>query len=200
MNTLKSLFTIAIISFSTILSAENESLLFSLQQLPDMTWGVFVKPVESIFPSDKTAAGSGQITIVAPVDFTYSTITNVSGTWVENARVDAPTEATDKAYISFGFVHDNPKIELFPNEETLLFTFTCNESFDGAISLFENGNDVFSTPNSRGTNPGNDIGILDFGTGNGMQTYRYAGNYEVNNNNPMVIFVSDDEDGEEEED
>ncbi len=194
MNTFRSLFTIAILSFTTILSAQNESLLFSLQQLPDMTWGVFVKPVESILPSDKTAAGSGQITIVAPVDFTYTALTNVGGTWVENARVDAPTEATDKAYISFGFVNDNPKIELFPNEETLLFTFNCDEGFNGEISLFENGNDAFATPNSRGTNPGNDIGILDFGTGNGMQTYRYAGNYNVSNADPMVIFMSDDED------
>ena len=193
MNTLRFLFIITLACCTSIISAQNGNLHFSLQQLPDMSWGVFVKPDKSINPSNRTAAGSGQVTIVAPVDFTYANLENVGGSWIENARVDAPQEATDKTYISFGFVNDNPRIELFPNEETLLFTFTTADAFNGTIALFENENDPFSVPNSVGTNPGNDLGMLDFGTGNGMQTYSYAGNYEVENNQPQVMLVSNED-------
>ncbi len=193
MNTLRSLLTLVILSISTFIFAQNESLLFSLQQLPDKSWGVYVKPLDSVLPSDRTAAGSGQVTLVAPVDFTYSGFTNVGGTWVENARVNAPIEANDKSYISFGFVNDNPRIELFPSEETLLFTFTCADTYATQIHLFDNTSDPFMTPNSRGTNPGNDIGMLDFGTGQGMLTYRYAGNYEVPKTNGIAVMVSDED-------
>ena len=154
MKTLRSLLTIAIVTFASSIFAQNESLLFSLQQLPDLSWGVFVKPIETIIPSDRTAAGSGQVTIVAPADFSYTAFTNVGGTWVENARVNSPEEATDKAYISFGFVNDNPRIELYPNEETLLFTFMCSNDFAAEMSLFENNTDPFATPNSKGIGNG----------------------------------------------
>lgn len=180
MSTLQSIFIFALVSFTTILCAQPDNALkalnFKVQQIDQNTYGVFVKP-EGINPSERTITGSGQVTIVAPVDFTYSNLENYGGSWVENARVDAPVEATDKAYISFGFVTDFPKINIYPNEETLLFTFTTEEEFDGTFSLIDD-NDPFMTPNSYGTNPGNDLGIIDAGVQGGLQYYAYAGNYE----------------------
>src|SRR5690606_15680678 len=119
---LRTIIAAVLVSFSAFAFGQDAHLYFSLQQLPDLTWGVFVKPSDEIFPSDRTSAGTGQVTIVAPIGFEYAFLENHGGTWIENARVEAPQEATDKVYISFGFIHDIPKIQLYPNEETLLFT------------------------------------------------------------------------------
>lgn len=195
MSTIRTIITFAFLATASLTFGQNGNLYFSLQQLPDFTWGVFVKPDATLIPSEKTNAGTGQVTIVAPIGFDYENLENHGGGWVENARVEGPQEAPNSSYISFGFVNDTPKIELYPNEETLLFTFSADASFNGAFSLFENGADAFSTPNSMGSNPGNEIGMLDFGTGKGMQTYRYAGNYTGNNMGAMAIMTTED-DGE----
>lgn len=165
---------------SLIAQPENaiKALNFKLELLSDnQTWGVFVIPGEMIQPSKKTSTGSGQVTLVAPIGFSYVNLRNHGGTWVENARVNGPMEAPDKSYISFGFVTDEPKIMLYPNEETLLFTFTTSD-LKSEIYMIDNVNDPFATPNSYGSNPGNDLGILDFGTAGGMQTYAYNDNVE----------------------
>ena len=177
---------IAIIIFylttSDIVSAQDvqSGLEFKIQLLDNAnTYGVFVKPDHTIAPSGKTQTGSGQVTLVVPTDFDYNNFQNVSGTWVENARVDAPAEAADKSYVSFGFVVDNPRIQLFPNEETLLFTFTADAAFAGQVELFDNVDDPFVTPNSYGSNPGNDLGVIDLGAKGGMAYYAYARNYST---------------------
>ncbi len=179
MNTLKAIFFFTLVSFTTILSAQPDNavkaLNFKIQQVDHNTYGVFVKP-EGITPSERTVTGSGQVTIVAPVDFTYANLENHGGSWLENARVDAPAEATANSYISFGFITDYPKVNIYPNEETLLFTFTTDEAFHGTFDLIGN-DDPFMTPNSYGTNPGNDLGIIDAGVPGGLQYYAYAGNY-----------------------
>lgn len=173
--------TICLLTFlaTSIVSAQEfqSSLEFKVQMIADGTYGVFVKPDATINPSGKTQTGAGQVTLVTPINFSYNNLKNLAGTWVENARVDAPVEATDKSYVSFGFVVDNPRIQLFPNEETLLFTFSCEAEFNGQIELFDNENDPFATPNSYGTNPGNDLGVIDLGLKGGMAHYTYARNY-----------------------
>ncbi len=184
MNTFRTL-TFCLLAFSatSAVSAQNSdfknSLEFKIQLLSDNTYGVFVQPDHSISPSGKTQTGSGQVTLVVPTNFTYSNFKNLAGTWIENARVNAPVEASDKSYISFGFVVDNPRIQLFPNEETLLFTFSTDGTFNGQIALFNNENDPFMTPNSYGSNPGNDLGVVDFGTQEGLVYYTYARNYST---------------------
>jgi hypothetical protein len=174
-------FAIIIFSFfaTAFVSAQDlqNGLEFKIQLLDNGTYGVFVKPDHTIAPSSKTQTGSGQVTIVVPSDFVYSNLKNVSGTWIENARVDSPVEAADKSYVSFGFVVDNPRIKLFPTEETLLFTFAADEAFAGQVELFDNENDAFVTPNSYGSNPGNDLGVIDLGAKGGMAYYAYARNY-----------------------
>ncbi|GIV31594.1 MAG: hypothetical protein KatS3mg029_0945 [Saprospiraceae bacterium] len=165
---------------TTILTAQPGNmggLQFKLQLIEGNTWGVFVRPMETIAPSANTSAGTGQVTLVAPSDFEYSNFVNHAGTWVQNARVNNPVEAPDKAYISFGFVMDEPKIMLYSYEETLLFTFEASSEYTGRISLFDNANDPFLPPNSYGSNPGNDLSIIDFGTGKGVVYYTYEGNY-----------------------
>jgi hypothetical protein len=152
---------------------------FKIQLLDNGSYGVFVQPDHTIAPSSKTQTGSGQVTIVVPTGFEYNNLMNVAGTWVENARVDAPVEAADQSYISFGFVVDNPRIQLFPNEETLLFTFTADAAFAGQVELFDNENDPFMTPNSYGSNPGNDLGVIDLGAKGGVAYYAYARNYNA---------------------
>ncbi len=184
MNTFRTL-SICILAFFTtsIVSAQyaefQNNLEFKIQLLADGNYGVFVKPDHTVSPSGKTQTGSGQVTLVVPSNFTYTNFTNVSGTWIENARVDSPVEATDKAYVSFGFVVDNPRIKLYANEETLLFTFATEGAFNGQIALFDNENDPFMTPNSYGSNPGNDLGVIDLGAKGGMVYYNYARNYST---------------------
>ena len=195
MTTLKVFYTFAILFFSSLLFSQDGQILFSLQQLSDQSWGVFIKPDEATFPSNQTLTGTGQITIVAPVDFEYDNLTAFNGSWVENARVNAPEEALYNAYISFGFEANNPKIEMVHQKEILLFTFTTDPLFNGAFHLFENGNDPFDAPNSKSTNPGNEIGMLDVGYGTDILTYRYGGNYEAKNKGAMAIMMSDDEGG-----
>ena len=180
MNTLRSLSFIASLFFSIAMFGQPSDLVgnieFSLQKISDQTWGVYAKPSVNISPSTQTTTGSGQVTLVAPKDFAYTDLKNMGGAWVENARVDGPVEAHNKSYISFGFVTDSPKLNLYPNELSLLFTILVAEEFEGSFALFENGNDPFAVPNSYESNPGNDIGIIDYGGESGLQYYTYAGN------------------------
>lgn len=166
---------------SSVVSAQSEnvqnSLEFKVERMANGTYGVFVKPDYSIMPSSKIQTGSGQVTLVVPNNFTYSNLENHAGSWIENARVDAPIEAIDKSYVSFGFVMDQPRIKLFPNEETLLFTFECDAAFNGQVVLFDNANDPFVAPNSYSSNPGNDLGVVDLGAKGGLAYYGYARNY-----------------------
>jgi len=184
MNTLRTLSIASLVFFfaATNLFAQSpdhiKSLEFKLQLMADnTTWGVFVRPDNTISPSNRTMAGSGQVTLVAPAGFTYSNFKNFGGTWIENARVNSPTEAPGKSYISFGFVTDEPRIKLATDKETLLFTFTTDAFLLGNLSLIDNDNDPFATPNSYDSNPGNDLGIIDLGNPGGMFHYIYARNY-----------------------
>lgn len=181
MNTLRPIFILAFFAVATASFAQPSNLegnlKFSLQKITGQTWGVFVMPNETITPSRRTVTGTGQVTLVTPVDFKYSNLTNEGGSWVENARVDGPIEAYDRAYISFGFVTDSPKLDLFPNTESLLFTIEIAEEYEGMITLFENGNDPFSVPNSFESNPGNDLAVIDYGGQAGIQYYTYDENY-----------------------
>ncbi len=193
MNTFRNIIISFALLLSFQLSAQMENavadLNFKLQLMDDnYTWGVFVVPGETINPTKKSKTGSGQVTIVAPAGFAYAGLENISGTWIENARVDGPMEAPNKAYISFGFVSDEPRIKYVAGKETLLFTF-IPEAANVELSLIDNLNDPFVAPNTFGSNPGNDLGVIDFGHSNGMQVYVYGGNLQTEGNpsNPMFV-------------
>ncbi len=183
MNTFRTTIASFALLLSFQLSAQMENsiadLNFKLKLMGDnMTWGVFVLPGESIAPTKRSNTGSGQVTIVAPVGFSYTSLENHGGTWIENARVDGPMESPDNSYISFGFVSDEPRIKYFAGKETLLFSFVPEDK-GAAFHLIDNENDPFAAPNTYSSNPGNDLGVLDFGHDGGMLVYNYGTNFKT---------------------
>ncbi len=194
MNTFRTIIASFALLLSFQLSAQMENaiadLYFKLKLMDDNTsWGVFVVPGESIKPTKRSNTGAGQVTIVTPAGFVYAGLENFGGSWVENARVDSPMEAPNNAYISFGFVSDEPRIKYSAGKETLLFTF-IPEDANAIISLIDNVNDPFAAPNTYGSNPGNDLGVIDFGHADGTQVYNYGANLDTENNNKKAIFAS----------
>ncbi len=147
--------------------------------MPDGTkWGVYVDPQPSINPSANTLTGSGQITMVAPLNFAIVDFNSVSGFWSNNAIINGPLENPTKSYISFGLNNDIPKIVYSQTAPTLLFTFRKASNFcPGALYLIENGVDPFDDlPNSANSNPGNEITVLDFAT-MPLSIYEYGENF-----------------------
>ncbi|MCC6727493.1 MAG: T9SS type A sorting domain-containing protein [Saprospiraceae bacterium] len=134
-----------------------------LQLMPDGSkWGVYAVPAPIINPSSSTITGSGQITIVAPLNFTMIDLTPVSGNWNNNATINGPSENPNRTYLSIGLVADNPPIIYSNSAPTLLFTFKkpsggCPDD----IHIFDNITDPFNVPNSLSTNPGNELTIFD---------------------------------------
>jgi hypothetical protein len=194
MNTFRNIIISLTILLSFQASAQMDNTIadlnFKLKLMDDnITWGVFVTPGMSIAASKRSNTGSGQVTIVAPTGFVYAALENVSGTWVENARVDGPMEAPENAYISFGFVADEPRIKYFTGKETLLFTF-IPEDVSAEISLIDNENDPFSAPNTYNSNPGNDLGVIDFSKDGSMLVYNYGTNLETEININNAAFAS----------
>ncbi len=194
MNTFRTIIvsTAMLLCFQLTAQMENmvSDLNFKLKLMDDnKTWGVFVVPGEAINPSKRSTTGSGQVTVVAPIGFSYIGMENISGTWIENARVDGPMEAPGKAYISFGFVSDEPRIKYVQGKETLLFTFISEDS-DAEITLIDNVNDPFATPNTYNTNPGNDLGVIDFGYENGPLYYGYGANLDTEFARPNAALAN----------
>ncbi|MFQ5446026.1 MAG: hypothetical protein ACE5FF_03765, partial [Saprospiraceae bacterium] len=173
---------ILLVSFVVLgFSSANAQLELKLQLMADSLWGVYVRPDTTVLDSisENTITGSGQVTIVAPTGFAYSSLLSYGGSWIENARVNAPPENPARDYISFGFVSDNPQIVYKYGEETLLFTFKRTASCPDSLYLIENGVDPFDQlPNSANSNPGNDLPVIDFGA---VPTafYNYSGNYAL---------------------
>ncbi|MBI5914063.1 MAG: hypothetical protein HY842_01700, partial [Bacteroidetes bacterium] len=140
-----------------------------------VTYAVYAKPKNSINPSTNTLTGTGQITLVVPHGFVYTNFTNVSGNWAVNARVNAPVENPNFDYISVGLNVDVPKIIYISGQETQLFKLKRTSACNGGVTLIEN-NDPFASPNSVGSNPGNDLAVIDLGRP-GMPTYFWISNY-----------------------
>ncbi len=137
-------------------------------------WGVYVKNTVPMPPTSRTTTGSGQVTIVVSRGFVFEGFQTVSGIWQQNARVNRPVENPTKDYISVGFQADIPQIVLDEQEPTLLFTFMKTGACPDEIYLMHN-HDPFSSPNSSGSNPNNDMTIVN--TNHGV-VYRYDGVYE----------------------
>lgn len=151
---------------------------FSLKLNYDSTkWGVFARPTDEISPSQNTITGSGQVTVVAPHGFEWSGMKNVAGIWFQNARADAPVENPQYDYISVGLSSDNPKILYQTGFETLLFSFDRVRSDCPDTLFLISDDDPFSKPNSLGSNPNNEIFIID--TDRNGVSYGYTGNYDL---------------------
>ncbi len=156
------LFWLTTFSFAT-LQAQLE---LKLQLMPDAeSWGVYVRTPANFPITLSTITGSGQVTIVMPVDFQYGNITSIHGEWIDNAVVTAPADNPNAKYASFGLVDDDPHIDYIPGEETLLFTFKKTGDYPAFLYLIDcgtpNESDQFCWPNSMQTNPGNDLAVID---------------------------------------
>ena len=159
--------------------------------LPDgVTYAVYVRPDNTISPSTNTITGTGQVTLVVPTGFTYSNFTSVTGIWAPNAIVNSPIENPTHSYISVGLNIDNPKITYTSGQETMLFKLKRTSACNGEVHLINNQTDPFNDlPNSVGTNPGNDLSVIDIGLP-GLPSYFYSLNYGF-----APGCQNDDEDG-----
>ena len=95
--------TLFLFCFQNVSFAQLE---MKLQNMPEEnTWGVYVRPMDSINPTTNTITGSGQVTLVGPTGFIFgaSSLFSISGNWANNARKNHPSEASDRDYLSFGF-------------------------------------------------------------------------------------------------
>lgn len=145
------------------------------------TYAFYLRPHSSINPSMNTITGSVQMTLVVPSGFTYNNFVNVKGIWTANATVKAPIENPAKDYISFALTLDNG-IKYVPGVETQVFTITRTSECKGKVYIINNQTDPFAKlPNSRGTNPGNEISVIDIGK-EGLPSYYYFGNYGIEPN------------------
>mgnify|MGYP001303743967 CR=1 FL=1 len=139
------------------------------------TYAVYVRPDATINPSPMTITGTGQITIVAPSNFTYTNFTNVSGIWSANATVTSPVENPTKRYISIGLTLDDG-IDYVSGQETMLFKLKRTSACGPEVYLIADNDPFAQLPNSAGTNPGNDLSVIDIGRA-GLPSYFYSKNY-----------------------
>lgn len=156
----------------------NAQIEFKLHWMKDsLSWGVFARPEAGLNPSKYTIIGSGQVTLIAPLDMQFGSLDNYSGIWEQNAYVSAPEENPSKNYISFGLIANDPAIELVEGKETLLFTFKAK---DGAcpdeLYLISNDDPFNNLPNSVNSNPGNDLSVLDPAKN---EYYAFSRNYDL---------------------
>jgi hypothetical protein len=160
-----------------IANAQTSGIKFKLQLMPDgQYWGVYAKPTDDLSPSQNTLTGTGQVTIVMPLNYAWSSFTSVSGQWggAQPSIVNGPSEAPTKSYVTIGFISDTPTIHYQGGEETLLFKFKKDGSCPDELYLLDS-NDPFYSPNSIGNNIGNELSLFDFG--NNFSLHTYVGNY-----------------------
>ena len=153
-----------------------------LQLLEENKWGVFVKPV-GIEPDSNTITGTGNITVVMPIGFSYNSLESINGLWTDNAIVNGPMENPSRRYVSFGLQTAEPTHPIIyqEGEETLLFTFEGEGACPDTMFLIDCGTPFESDPfcpdpiNSVNSNPPNKLSVIQFG--DSTQFYNFSRNY-----------------------
>ncbi|MBK8563214.1 MAG: T9SS type A sorting domain-containing protein [Saprospiraceae bacterium] len=156
-------------------TAPRQGITFKLKLIEPNKWGVFARP-EGVTPTtNQTIIGSGQVTVVLPLGYAVSPLTNVNGNWTATTPINGPTENPTRRYQSYGFNNEVPMVPWQAGKETLLFTFNGTGICPDSLYLIDNETDPFNDlPNSEGNNPGNEITVFDMVTGD---VYEYMGNY-----------------------
>lgn len=122
---------------------------------------------DATYEAPYNITGTGQVTIKVPSNlFEPANVTNLHDqmVWHSNSRANAPNEASDYDYISFGLMNpgvSNPDYK--EGEEIFLFSFENAYGCTGIVELVDNATDPFMAPNSRNVNIGNTVTI--FGAG-----------------------------------
>ncbi len=143
-----------IISYELELDADGN---YIVSLISDTTWN---------FPFN--IVGTAQVTIKVPTGgFLVGDLTElISGvSFAKTARDNSPTEDATADYLSFGLrSQGTSRITFQKGEKVGLFSFqnigTCP---DGTLSLMDNLTDPFSPPNSKQTNPGQQMTVSGFG-------------------------------------
>ncbi len=145
------------------------------------TYRLYMKSVAN-YAGVQAKISTAQITLVVPHNTgnQYFQPSNIKGkivglnqmTW-NVSRVDSPAENQLSDYISFGFSGSGSPIvfDINANQEIELLSFENTGTCNGSVNLIS-VTDPFLPPNSKNTNPGNQITILGYGTGNA-----YMSNY-----------------------
>ncbi len=150
----------------------------------DQRYHVYMYPGDLPSPNQLV---SGQVTLKAPhaegtdkfvVTDIQSAFTGL--TWSNDSSVAAPTEDTSSDYLSFTpGISDSEAMQWTAGTEVEVFSFSNSGTCLGDVSLIENASDPFNQPpdepsNSAGTNPGNSLTNLGWGSSGDNN---YAGNY-----------------------
>ncbi len=144
-----------------------------------ITYRVFMRSVAS-YSNIQAKISTAQVTLVVPhgTSANQFQVSNLQGKMVGNiqmnwgvSRVDAPNENKNADYISFGYNGSGSALlfNIVAGEEIELFNFKNTGNCTGSVALITN-TDAFTPPNSANTNPGNQMTVLGFGTGNAYQT------------------------------
>ncbi len=125
--------------------------------IPDTTW---------VFPFN--IVGTAQVTIKVPTGgFIVGDITNlIDGvSFAKGSRDNSPTEDPNFDYLSFGLSSQGTtRIPFQKGQKVNLFSFkNTGICPGGTLSLMDNLTDPFSPPNSKQTNPGQQMTVSGFG-------------------------------------
>ncbi len=153
--------TTAQVQFKLTMLEDGETYQVSL--IPEKTWK---------HPYNITS--TAQVTIKVPTnsfEVTDLKSLQLGIEWQDNSRSDAPAEAPEADYISFGLASlGTVDFNYEAGVEMLLFQFKNALPCQGAVILMDNSADPFMAPNSKRANVGNSITIF------GARGEAYRGN------------------------
>ncbi|MCB9336772.1 MAG: hypothetical protein H6577_01455 [Lewinellaceae bacterium] len=179
-----------VLGFSSVFA----QLEMKLQLLDEDTWGVYVKSTSADTLSSTAYSASGQVTIVMPAGFVWTgPFSGDGGLWTAaNGTIVSPPENPTKQYVSFGLQSNTPPIQFPFGSETLLFTINrvspcpdsiylidCNSATGVSDPFCPDFPDGTPGTNTPGTNPGNDLSVVDIKPGVGTFFYNYSDNYAL---------------------
>jgi len=115
---------------------------------------------DGIGPSPTRSTVNGFISLVAPTRFSFKNFSSVNGGWAFYERNNRPIENPKFDYINFKSSGSFTVDSLTPNSPVLLFTLEPREECPDDLHL-KDFVDPFNAPNSKGSNPSNDIRLYD---------------------------------------
>ncbi len=136
-----------------------------------VTYTVYMKSATAYSGNDALIA-TAQVTLVLPTGTQITSLTNLQTNvnFAANVRVNTPSENPSSDYLSIGYnastASGSTLFDITSNVEYALFSFRQAGPCAGKIGLFDNTTDPFKTPNSKNTNPGNQMTISANGASN----------------------------------
>ncbi|MCF8246924.1 MAG: hypothetical protein K9J37_10410, partial [Saprospiraceae bacterium] len=187
--------------FPTFLFSQN-GMNLKLQLMPDgQTWGVYVKPDDSISPSNLTITSWAQVTLVMPIGYQWSSLVSVSGNWAAQYPYDGVEELPENRIQYFTLLDESIPVIYATSSETLLFTFKGDGNCPNEISLWDENTQLILYPNDSWWSfnpPGNIFEVFDMMT---ASFYTYGHDYAPaawdchDNDNDGILNAHEDTNG-----